>query len=195
MFDPLAKWLPSCEADMLCLQEVTRTPGLTGWTRFQDAERQLPQRANLFDDVRSRLPGHQASFVASDAGPVSTDDEVHVQEFGLGTFINDRVTIVGHRTSFVHGAFTEHDEWAIADRPRVASAYRMIAPDVEFPVVVVQLHGFRDPAGKADTRSSRYAKPVRHANYMLVSDPEHVRSFEILADPEVSDHRPLVLEI
>jgi hypothetical protein len=77
-FDALGSWLPSCGADVLCLQEVTRTPGLTGWTSFEDAERQLPQRANLFDDVRSRLPAHQATFVASDAGPVSADDSVHV---------------------------------------------------------------------------------------------------------------------
>ena len=251
VFDPLGAWVQSCGADVLCLQEVTRTPGLAGWTRFQDAERQLPQRANLFDDLRSRLPAHQASFVASDAGPVSTDDVVHVQEFGLGTFIDDRVTTVGHRASFVHGAFAAHDEWAIADRPRVASAFRMIAPNVEVPVVVVQLHGLRDPVGKADTparlrqaeqlaelvrgvrhdgdftvvcgdlnllpdsgtfdvlaelgltdlvgaadtRTSLYTKPVRHANYMLVSDPQQVRSFEIVEEPEVSDHRPLVLDI
>jgi endonuclease/exonuclease/phosphatase family metal-dependent hydrolase len=251
VFDALDSWLPLCGADVLCLQEVTRTPGLVGWTSFEDAERLLPQRANLFDDVRSRLPAHQASFAASDAGPVSSGRVVHVQEFGLGTFIDDRVTIVGHRASFVHRAFVEHDEWAISDRPRVASAFRMIAPDVEVPVVVVQLHGLRDPDGKADTparrrqaeqlaelvrdvshdgdftvvcgdlnllpdsytfdvladlglsdlvgagdtRTSRYTKPVRHANYMLVSDPGLVRSFEIVSDPEVSDHRPLALDL
>lgn len=65
MFDALADWLPGCGADVLCLQEVTRTPGLGGWTSFEDAERHLPQRANLFDDVRRALPAHQAIFVAS----------------------------------------------------------------------------------------------------------------------------------
>ena len=39
MFDELAAWLPECGADVLCLQEVTRTPDLDGWTRFSDAER------------------------------------------------------------------------------------------------------------------------------------------------------------
>lgn len=251
MFDSLDGWLRSCGADVLCLQEVTRTPGLEGWTTFRDAERTLPQRANLFNDVSSRLRSHEASFVASDAGPVSAGGLTHVQEFGLGTFIDERVTIVDHRTSFVHGEFTQHDIWAISDRPRIASSFRMIASDVSVPVVVTQLHGVRDPAGKidtparrhqaerlaelvrttrhdgdftvvcgdfnvlpdsdtfdvlaglgltdlvgaADTRTSRYRKPVRHASYMLVSDPEFVRDFEIVTDPEVSDHRPLVLDI
>lgn len=251
MFESLDAWLPRCGADVLCLQEVTRTAGVHGWTKFVDAERELPQRANLFDDVRSRLPAHRADFVASDAGPVATDDTMHVQEFGLGTFIDDRVTIVGHQASFVHGSFVEHDEWAITDRPRVASAFRMIVPDVAIPVVVVQLHGLRDPHGKADTparhrqatalaelvdevrhegdftvvcgdlnllpgsetfdvlaalglhdlvgaadtRTSRYLKSVRHANYMLVSDPGLVRNFEIVSGPEVSDHRPLTLDL
>ena len=74
MFDSLIEWLACCGADVLCLQEVTRTPRLDGWTRFTDAERQLPQRANLFDDVRRALPRHQAHFVASDAGPVVDGD-------------------------------------------------------------------------------------------------------------------------
>lgn len=107
------------------------------------------QRANLFDDVRSR------------------------------------------RASFVHGAFVEHDEWAISDRPRVASAFRMITPGVEMPVVVVQLHGLRDPAGKSDPRPG----VARGNGCMLVSDPELVHGFEIVSDPEVSDHRALVLGI
>jgi hypothetical protein len=46
-----------------------------------------------------------------------------------------------------------------------------------------------------DTRTSRYQKPLRHANYRLVSHPDDVKAFEVLAEPEVSDHRPLVLDI
>lgn len=55
---------------------------------------------------------------------------MHGQQFGPGTFIDDRLTIFGHQAPFVHGAFTVHDEWAISDRPRVASAFRMIAQNV-----------------------------------------------------------------
>jgi endonuclease/exonuclease/phosphatase family metal-dependent hydrolase len=69
VFETLRAWLPPIGCDVLCLQEVTRTPGLTGWTTFRDAERALPQRASLFDDVRRLLPGHQGWF---DACPAET---------------------------------------------------------------------------------------------------------------------------
>lgn len=49
--------------------------------------------------------------------------------------------------------------------------------------------------GFADTRTSHYAKPVRHADYMLVNAAVEVVRFEVVAEPEVSDHRPLVLEL
>jgi endonuclease/exonuclease/phosphatase family metal-dependent hydrolase len=55
--------------------------------------------------------------------------------------------------------------------------------------------GLTDLVGTADTRTSHYRKPVRHASYLLVSDPAAVERFEILAAPEVSDHRALILDI
>jgi endonuclease/exonuclease/phosphatase family metal-dependent hydrolase len=55
--------------------------------------------------------------------------------------------------------------------------------------------GLVDLVGTADTRGSRYVKPVRHASYLLVSDPAAVRRFEVLTEPEVSDHRALLLEL
>jgi hypothetical protein len=36
---------------------------------------------------------------------------------------------------------------------------------------------------------------VRHASYLLVSDAGAVKSLELPATPEVSDHRPLILEL
>lgn len=56
-------------------------------------------------------------------------------------------------------------------------------------------HGMTDLVGEADTRTSRYTKQVRSASYLLVSSPFEVRSFEIVAAPEVSDHRALALDI
>jgi endonuclease/exonuclease/phosphatase family metal-dependent hydrolase len=252
MFEPLADWLPRCGADVLCLQEVTRTPGLGGWTTFSDGERQLPQRANLFDDVRQALPRHQAHFLACDAGPVASGDGcVRQQDFGLAMFIDERLPVIGQTASFVHGAFVDHQEWAIADRPRLAHAARLVDRTANRAVTVVHLHGLRDPDGKhdtparraqaeqlvcliertrqpgdvtvvcgdlnllpdsetfdrlagvglvdlvgtIDTRTSRYTKPVRHANYLLVSDVTAVKQFDSPRTPEVSDHRPLILDI
>lgn len=49
--------------------------------------------------------------------------------------------------------------------------------------------------GVTDTRTSHYEKPGRFADYMMVGKDIDVLAFEAVAEPEVSDHRPLVLEI
>ncbi|MBA3906183.1 MAG: endonuclease/exonuclease/phosphatase family protein [Pseudonocardiales bacterium] len=253
MYPDLARWLTGSAFDVVCLQEVTSTPDLTGgWTTFADDERTLPQRANLVADMRALLPHHQPLFVASDSGPVTGEDGTrHRQAFGLGTFVADHIMVVGARASNVHGTFTEHNEWPRDNRPRIALALRLVEPGTACGVIVVHVHGLRDRHGKvdtpdrraqaeriaglvesvrepddlvvvcgdlnllpdsatfdvlgsiglvelvgtADTRTSRYPKPVRHASYVLVSDPKAVRRFDIVAEPEVSDHRALVLEL
>lgn len=48
--------------------------------------------------------------------------------------------------------------------------------------------------GITDTRTSSYKKNPRYADYLLVSSGVRVRRFDVPAEPEVSDHRPLVLE-
>lgn len=250
--DELVGWLPRSGAHVVCLQEVTRTPGITGWTRFDDGERSLPQRADLFDDVRRALARYQAIFVSSDSGPVHDESGArHRQDFGLATLVDEDLPVVGVDSTFVHRRFADYAEWTVADRPRIALAVGTVDRAEGRPVWVVQLHGLRDPAGKADTparrrqaerlaelvgrirepgdlvvvcgdlnllpdsetfdvlagigltdlvgtadtRTSHYGKPVRHASYLLVSDVAAVKSFEVLAEPEVSDHRALVLDI
>ncbi len=49
--------------------------------------------------------------------------------------------------------------------------------------------------GFAGTRTSHYRKPGRFADYMLVNDGVEPLAFDVVAQPEVSDHRPLLLEI
>lgn len=49
--------------------------------------------------------------------------------------------------------------------------------------------------GFSDTRTSHYKKPGRYADYMLVNEAVRVEAFDVIAEPEVSDHRPLVLDI
>src|SRR3954451_18090683 len=88
MYPELAEWLSTSAVDVIYLQEVTATPGLSGWTTFTDGERTLPQRANLLADLRTLLPQHQPLFVTSDAGPVTdADGRRHRQAFGLATFV------------------------------------------------------------------------------------------------------------
>ena len=45
------------------------------------------------------------------------------------------------------------------------------------------------------TRTSHYKKPGRYADYMLVNTHVDVLDFNVVFEPEVSDHCPLVLEI
>lgn len=250
-YDDLMAWLPEAGADVLCLQEVTRTPGRTGWTHFSDAERTLPQRADLFRDVRAALPRHQPVFLVSDSGPVHVDGEPHRQDFGVATLVAEHLPVVGVDSSYVHGEFTAHEQWPSTHRPRNALAIRVADPATGRALCVVQAHGLRDSQGKgdspvrreqahklaeltrriarpgdltvlcgdlnllptsetftilaeagltdlvgaSDTRTSSYPKPVRHASYLLISDPSAVKHFEIPPTPEVSDHRPLILDI
>ena len=45
------------------------------------------------------------------------------------------------------------------------------------------------------TRTSYYKKPNKYADYMLVNEHVKVSGFNVIFEPEVSDHCPLVLEI
>lgn len=251
MFEPLAQWLPTCGADVLCLQEVTSTPGYLGWVTYTDADRTSRQRASLFDDVRAVLPDHQAVFLTCDTGPVHCDDGVvRRQHFGIATFVASHLAVVGTEAAFVHGGFAHHDVWPAEDRGRAAHAVRVADPGGRC-ATIAHFHGVRmasgkddtparrtqadrvaalitrvrtpgdvvvaagdmnvlpnsetlavlagigltDLVGRSDTRTSAYAKPVRHASYLLVSDVQAVAAFQVVAEPEVSDHRALVLDL
>ncbi|MEM6823694.1 MAG: endonuclease/exonuclease/phosphatase family protein [Pseudomonadota bacterium] len=49
--------------------------------------------------------------------------------------------------------------------------------------------------GHTDTRTSLYAKPQRFADYLLVNREVSVEAFDVPGEPEVSDHRPLILDL
>ncbi|MBX3568485.1 MAG: endonuclease/exonuclease/phosphatase family protein [Rhizobiaceae bacterium] len=49
--------------------------------------------------------------------------------------------------------------------------------------------------GFAGTRTTRYGKPERFADYMLVNRPGEIAGFEVVYQPEVSDHCPLILTL
>jgi endonuclease/exonuclease/phosphatase family metal-dependent hydrolase len=252
MYGRFAAWLPQVDPDVLCVQEVTHTHGHNGWTSFDDGDHALPQRADLLADIRGLLPHHQAFFAASDAGPVrDATGVIHRQEFGVGSFVHDSISVTEVASRFVHDQFTRHERWPATGRPRSALATRLAPPGGSRAITVVQVHGLRDAEGKhdtparraqaerlaalvtdvrrpgdiavlcgdlnllpdsgtfeilreaglvdlvgtADTRSSRYVKPIRHASYLLVSEPAAVARFEVLTEPEVSDHRALLLEL
>lgn len=49
--------------------------------------------------------------------------------------------------------------------------------------------------GPRGTRTSHYLKPGKFADYMLVSEESAVRGFDVVWEPVVSDHCPLVLDL
>ncbi len=81
--------------------------------------------------------------------------------------------------------------------PVIACGDFNVEPQSQTFAVLAEI-GLRDlvtRSGADGTRTSHYAKPGRFADYMLVNDAVTVQGFEVVTDPEVSDHRPLVLTI
>lgn len=192
MFDALASWLPTCKADVVFLQEVTRTAGLRGWTTFADGERTLPQRADLFADVTELLPGYQGHFLSSDAGPVTDQDRRRwQQDFGIASFVHEQLPIIGVASAFIHGSFTEHRDWIVEDRPRAAHGLRVVERVSGATFTMVNLHGLRNGGGKGDTPARR-AQAYRIAELVstLRREGDEVAvcgDFNLLPDSETFD--------
>lgn len=49
--------------------------------------------------------------------------------------------------------------------------------------------------GFEGTRTSYYEKPGRFADYLCVNRADEVLHFDVIRDPEVSDHCPLALRL
>ena len=254
LHDVLIPYLSTADADVLCLQEVTRSSGAgIGWLSYRDGAVELPQRANLFGELCAALPDHDAFFAPAARGTLFDGATPQVCEFGLATFVRRPHAVVGQVLDFIHGQFSP-DGWGEHPRPRNAHCLRIMNYRSGRIETVAHLHGLRDPAGKgdtparaaqasalvqllrrgwtpgeplvlcgdfnvlpdsitfhslaqlglvdlvtsrgfSDTRTSHYAKPERFADYLLVTPEVAVAAFDVIALPEVSDHRALRLDI
>lgn len=250
---PLVEYLRSAQADVVCLQEVVHAPGCPHeWLTYRDDGVELLQWANLFREVSHALPSHQAFFCAAANGDLFYGDEPVGTEWGLATFVRRDLVVIGQAQGFVHGDYAAAG-WGPHPRARNAHVVRIFDHAAHRPVTIAQMHGLRDPAGKADTaarlvqaerfkgliraasrpgdavlaagdfnvlpgsatlrmlgelgladlvtgrghtdtRTSHYRKEPRYADYLLVNDQVRVDGFAVVAQPEVSDHRPLVLD-
>lgn len=176
MYETLVDWLPQSGADILCLQEVTRTPGFDGWTTFEDGERTLFQRANLFQEVNRAMPNHLGYFATSDTGPVEAAGATHRQDFGVAMFIDRNISVVARNTEFVHGSFAFHTVWPSTNRPRNAQTVRLYDHVAARTLTVANVHGLRDARGKVDTpdrreqarRLARLVEGTRGSNDLVV---------------------------
>lgn len=82
------------------------------------------------------------------------------------------------------------------DRLIVCGDFNVLPDSVTFDILSrVGLADLVTRYGFSDTRSSHYQKDVRYADYMLVNAAVKVARFDVVAMPEVSDHRPLLLEL
>lgn len=156
VWDTLAAWIETVNADILCLQEVTRAPVPSpDWLRYVDPFRDLAQRSDLFGDVSARLPTHQCYFAPATRGTLTdAQDQPVASEHGLGIWVDRRLAVTHHVQDFVHGAFRA-DGWGEEPVPRTMQACRVVDPATGFELCVGHFHGLRDPSGKGDT-------PARH---------------------------------
>lgn len=254
VYEPLMSYIAGVDADVFCLQEVVRTPDSDcDWLVYRDHGVELPQRANLFEEIRAQLPDHDAFFMPTARGDLFDGDTVVPSQFGLATFVRKSHPLIGQAQGFVHGGFS-NDGWGTHPRSRNAHCIRIFSDRLGYAVTIAHMHGLRDLAGKGDiparaaqaealvglvkqvrpqgerlvvcgdfnvlpdsatfatlaqldladlvtgrghtdTRTSLYEKPGRFADYMLVSPEVAVRGFDVVATPEVSDHRALLLDI
>lgn len=252
IYEPLIRYLAGVDADVICLQEVARTPASSSdWLVYRDHGVELQQRANLFEEIGAVLPGHDGFFAPTARGDLFDGDRAVPSEFGLATFVRKPLTVIGQAQDFVHGSFSP-DGWGAHPRARNAHCLRLFNHADGFSIIIAQMHGLRDVAGKGDTpardaqtqalialirriwrggerlvvcgdfnvlpnsamfsalaglgltdlvtsrghmdtRTSYYEKPGRFADYMLVTPDVDVVTFDAVAQPEVSDHRALLL--
>ncbi|MEM8653715.1 MAG: endonuclease/exonuclease/phosphatase family protein [Pseudomonadota bacterium] len=152
VWEALAPWVGTLDADILCLQEVTRAPVPSpDWLRYVDPYRDLAQRADLFGDVSGLLPDHQALFAPAIRGILHDGDGQPVaSEHGLGLWVRRGLAITRLSQGFIHGAFRA-DGWGDEPVPRTMQAARISDPETGAGVCIGHFHGLRDPAGKGDT--------------------------------------------
>lgn len=246
-------YLAAVDADVYCLQEVSRTPDTPDdWLIYRDQGLELPQRANFFDELAAALPGHDGIFLPTASGSLFHGEAAIPSQFGLATFTRKSLPIVGQHAGFVHGTYSA-DSWGEHPRARNAHALRLATPD-DRTITIAHMHGLRDLGGKGDTpartaqadalveiikkvwpgderlvvcgdfnvlpdsvtfkalrqlgltdlvtsrghtdtRTSWYEKPCRYADYLLTTPDVEIIAFDAVAEPEVSDHRALLLDL
>ncbi|GLT11547.1 hypothetical protein ACFQFQ_24610 [Sulfitobacter porphyrae] len=73
-----------------------------------------------------------------------------------------------------------------------------IAATGKTPLAVLRHAGLTElvtSRGFEGTRNSQYKKPGRFADYLLINHAADVIRFDVIHEPEVSDHCPIILEI
>lgn len=148
----LGEWVAEVAPDVLLLQEMIRAPVPSpDWLIYQDDNRRLDQRADLFEDVSACLPDHQTFFAPAARGPLSDENgRVFPSEHGLGTWVRRDLAVADYASCFIHGSYRA-DGWGVEPVPRAMQMMRICGPGLGDGLVAAQLHGIRQPGGKGDT--------------------------------------------
>ncbi|MBB1248165.1 endonuclease/exonuclease/phosphatase family protein [Rhizobium sp. G21] len=175
LHDKFVAFLGEADPDVLCLQEVIRTPGAErDWLVYRDGDHVLDQRANFFDEVCRALPRHAAYFCPAARGALWDDAREVASFWGLATFVRTSFTVIGQAQGFVHGDFSPHG-YGDHPRPRNAHAVRLYDAALDRTVSIAHMHGLRDLRGKMDT-PERLAQAQRFlALSDQVSDADDIR--------------------
>jgi endonuclease/exonuclease/phosphatase family metal-dependent hydrolase len=182
-----------------------------------DGDQPLPSQWGLATFVRKSLPivAQAQGFVHKTFSPHGYGEHPrsrNAHAIRIYDFEKQRFVTVAH----MHGLRDLNGKMDTPERRRQAMALRELATRVaapDDPLIVggdfnvepssetfallaeigckdlVTAHGF------SGTRTSFYRKPGRFADYLLVNDRVEVLRFDVVTEPEVSDHCPLLLEI
>lgn len=166
--------------------------------------------------VRQTIPilESRTKFVFQEFRPLVDDDTPlprNAHCIRIWMYSNNTSLIIAH----MHGLWQREGKRDCLERELQAEALTMLIEEVAKPNekiivcgdfnVLPQSSTFRIlsrlglsdlvvSAGYTDTRTSFYSKAVRYADYLLVSPKVNVKRFYIPSEPEVSDHRPLILD-
>lgn len=155
LHDRLLPYLAASAPEVLCLQEVIHSPGTDrDWLTYRDGDHILPQRANLFTELRRALPDHQAMFCPAARGLLWDGDVPLPSLWGIATFVHAALPVIGQVQGFVHKDYGS-DGYGDHPRSRNAHGVRVFDHVRKRAIAVTQMHGLRDPAGKHDTPDRR----------------------------------------
>jgi endonuclease/exonuclease/phosphatase family metal-dependent hydrolase len=182
-----------------------------------DGDTDVPSRWGLATFVRQSLPiiEQVQGFVHKAFSPHAYGDHPRprlAHAIRVFDYDRNRTVCIAHMHGLRDPAGKMDTPERSAQARRLAALLRAIAkpgeplvvcgdfnlePDSETFVILADL-GLRDLVtgrGFTSTRTSHYLKPGRFADYMLVNDAVGILRFDVVKDPEVSDHCPLLLEM
>jgi threonine aldolase/endonuclease/exonuclease/phosphatase family metal-dependent hydrolase len=171
LHERLISYLHADQPDLLCLQEVVRSPQATkDWLTYRDGGHSLPQRANFFRDVAMALPDHLATFCPAAQGVLWDQNETVPSQWGLATFVHGSLPVTAQAQGFVHKSFSAHG-YGAHPRSRCAHVVKVYDYARDRAVCVGHMHGLRDPSGKMDT-PERLAQARKLADLVMrVAEP------------------------